>query len=447
MNYSLSFVTLAAVLCVSFAANISIKSVQRGAEYKVIGHDFSSVLKSKVAQSIDDDTEVCEFREAQSISIFFNCPDVCKPFDPETFVDEFAQCAPLGQFGCSRVPCSTEDLSPGFNCELNKTAVENDKIVCQGSKVIFDEINIEKFGEITFTVDVSAPPVQTDLYFLADTTGSMNEAIGTAVRKARDMVKVFGDRPNVAFGVGHYEDERDLDGGFEHQFSISEDTRLAIRAIRRWRTGDGQDVEEANLVALYRIATKDNIGWRQGSRKFVVYFGEYPGHEPTCDDSGRIINRETVIEALNEKNITVVAVNFGNLDDAVRSWPIAGCGGKTGSSVGQTTTITAATGGAVVSSNDQSQLVSLIENALRLVTRKYDVDASSCDDFLTLTHNPTLPIVLAPLQKAQIKSALKINEFICDAKDPGFACDLTYTESGANILGGVAYSFADVIGC
>lgn len=424
------------------------KSVQRGAAYRSIGYEYSPFEDKPSLHADADDSEECNYREMESQVLNIKCPDVCKPYNNLTFPSEFAECAPLAQFGCSHSECTTVDSELGFSCQLDKLRLENENIVCQGSKVLFEEIDIVRFGEVTFNIDISAPPVQTDLYFLADTTGSQNEAIATAVLKARDMVKVFGDRENVAFGVGHYEDERDLDGGFEHQLKITTDTREAIRAIRRWRTGDGQDIEEANLVALYRIAmNKDSeIGWRQGSRRFIVYFGDSPGHEPTCDSSGKAITRDVVIDALQEKGITVVAVNFGDLDAEVRSFPITGCGGATGAPSGQATDITDATGGAVVSSNDQTQLIALIKQALSLVIRKYEVISENCDPFMESRHNPALPLILRPLDKAQVKNSIKIKPNVCE-EDNSFNCEYVYKESGANIQGGVQFQFPLINGC
>lgn len=443
---------MAKVLIFAFALTIYVLSATRVAnnqqekpEYNIIGYNYDMENTLSVRAVPGEDPE-CIRRRAESTQISVKCPGVCKPFDPLTLPGEYAECAPTAQFGCVLEPCDAFNPNLGFSCSLNKTYFRDDLTVCQGQDVFFENANIDKFGEITFNIDISAPPVQTDLYVLADTTGSMNEAIGTAVLKARDLVKVFGDRENVAFGVGRYEDERDLDSGFGHMLKISKDDRQVIRTIRKWRTVDGQDVEEANLVALYRIATEDRIGWRQGARRFVVYFGDAPGHEPTCYN-GMPITRQTVIDAMNKKNITVVAVNFGDLDMAPRSWPINGCGGSKGAPAGQATAITSATGGAIVSSNDQSKLIELIEKALSLVIRTYNVDDTDCRDKLDSVHTPPFPLVLQPLQKASVKHTIRIKPDVCTTDPKGFFCEYTYTERGANIFGGTQFQFLEIDGC
>lgn len=421
-------------------------------EYKSIGLEYSDSLHSQSTRQADD---ACSERASGSFFKYGDCPNVCKAFNPATLALDFQACAPYLQYGCTMQGC--DDFLPGlgFSCKLDGDLVASKPItVCPGDKVLFEEINIEEFHTLSYKIDLSAPPVKTDLYILADTTGSMSGAISTARNKASDLTGVFGDREHVAFAVGNYRDENDAahsgpgyKSGFKHQLSFTEDKALAQEKIKEWSTSsryNGGDGPEANLVALYKIATDSSIGWRKNSRKFVVYFGDISGHEPTCVE-GLTIDRQTVIDAMKKRGITVVAVNFRNIDQAPTSYPSSGCGGKTKSGAGQATDITTSTGGSIASSSDQRKLIELIEVALNNVKRTYDVDSSDCDSQITHSHTPALPLELLTGEKSTVENKITLKDSICAAGS--FACEFKYTESGEYIKGGASFEFVKVTGC
>ena len=95
----------------------------------------------------------------------------------------------------------------------------------------------------------------------------------------------------------------------------------------------GDDRAEANLVGLYKVAKNSGIGWREDSRKVLVYFGDEPGHEPTCNSGISRLTRTNVIEELKFQNITVVAMSVGanNLNGPTDAF---GCG-ESGAGAGQ----------------------------------------------------------------------------------------------------------------
>lgn len=91
----------------------------------------------------------------------------------------------------------------------------------------------------------------------------------------------------------------------------------------------GGDIPEANLHALSEVATSSSIGWREGTRMILVYFGDAPGHEPTCP-SGRRLTRENIIDQLNEKGIAVIATNFGNSNSGLNAPTFSATGSTSG---------------------------------------------------------------------------------------------------------------------
>lgn len=438
-----AFLGVVFLLCSVSGALIHEQAPADGSNYVSIGHEYvdsGDIMPKNVHEAVS----TCD-RKKGAIFTFGKCPDECLPFDPDKFGEEADHCAPLQQFGCKRDVCEDGSSEVAFSCTLDRNLVEKPKL-CPGDKVIFDSISVKSFGKVNFSIDLNAPPVFTDIYILADTTGSMGDAILTARKNAKALTKVFGDREGVAVGVGQYRDESEFSGGFKHQQSLSENTSLAVNQIKTWSVGGGGDRDEANLVALYKIATQEEIGWRNGSRKFVVYFGDHPGHEPSCLD-GKSVTRDVVADAMNAKGITVVAANFNNLDAEPRSFPKSGCNRVKSSSSGQATFITSETGGAVVSSSNQTLLTGVITKALSMVKRTYDVDTSDCKHKLRSVHTPPLPITLEPEEKTSVINAVSLKKRNLCRAGGAFECRYTYTESGVAIKGGVGLEFVHVKGC
>ena len=408
-----------------------------------------SAVQPKLNPSFRTISTACEVRKSKANFVYGPCDNVCTKYNPMTFVSEFSKCAAQQSRGCVLEQCSEPGEERAFSCQLNRTLIEEATLICPGDKIVFDKVDVNNFGTITYNIDLDAPPVQTDVYLVADSTGSMGSAIRTAQSKAKDIVGLFGSRGNVAFGVGEYKDEEELSNGFRNIQAVTEDDGMVEAGINKWVASGGLDSDEANLIALHQIATQDTIGWRQGARRFVVLFGDYPGHEPTCA-LGFPVDRYSLVEELNKKNITVVMVDFSSLDSrAPVSFPQrSGCGGKKGAPNKQASYITEETGGAVVPSRDQKKIVELIEKALSSVKRKYDVIEDKCAPFLNSIHNPLLPLYLNPRESTVVKNSITLKkENICSTKDRGFVCEYIYTERGAYIEGGVGLDFVEVRGC
>lgn len=416
---------------------------QSSGDYAVVGHEYHEDGGMIVAAARDITTS-CETKSISSFA-FGPCEEKCVKYNPLSFSTENSKCAKTQKLGCVHAPCEDDDLA--FSCQLNKILIEDITFVCPEDDIVFDGVNINTFDQITFRIDLNAPPAQTDVYLLADNTGSMTIAIPTAKTKAKEFFKLFGSREEVAFGVGSFKDEVELSNGFKHHQSITENDDAVINAIDQWVASGGGDKDEANLIALYKIATEDKIKWRQGSRRFIVLFGDVPGHEPSCT-LGKPIDRNVVVDALKKERITVVMVNFGNLDSSPLLFRRSGCNGKTSAPLGQASFITKKTGGAIVSNSDQAKLVELIEEALRNVTRTYTVDESDCIDKLDAKHSPSLPLDLEPTQTAVVRNTVSLKKkSICDGPYKSFRCEYVYEEGGAAIKGGVGIQFLNIRGC
>lgn len=292
-------------------------------------------------------------------------------------------------------------------------------------------MNGKRTFKLTFTAAAGGTPKE-DLYLLSDATGSMGSAIRSAQTKFRDVVaKRRAASGDVAFGVGFYRDEgtSGLDSGFRNLQSITTDETAVQSAISELRPSGGGDRDEANLVALYKVATLGSIGWREGARRILVYFGDNPGHEPTCV-GGLELTRANVITALKAKEITVVAASFGSrgLDATPTRF---GCtSGSAGS--GQASAITSSSGGALVSSSDQSKLVEQIESTVGGLSLTYMADTSECNGKVSVSYSPVFPFSLGPGASRVVTQTVTIEPGICETGG-SFTCKIKYTASGGDL--------------
>ena len=144
----------------------------------------------------------------------------------------------------------------------------------------------EVFSEdITVTTPKTADPLF-DVYFLADTTGSMSSILNAVKAGAANiMTTLQSSYPTMAFGVGNYKDfpkDQHTAYCFQNQQALSVNTALSQTAINAWSASGGGDSPEGQLFALSEIATKPGIGWRPNARRIIVWFGDAPGHDPIC---------------------------------------------------------------------------------------------------------------------------------------------------------------------
>lgn len=320
-----------------------------------------------------------------------------------------------------------------FKCSL-RTGVP--AITRSGEQVTINRPTIQSPFPLNF--DLSTSPIKTDLYLLIDATGSMT-SIPIIKRNFLSIANVFAADPDSAFGVGIYRDESELSGGFKNLQSISTSLDGARQALKIIGPTGGRDGPEANLVALYNIATSSDIAWRKDSRKLILMFGDQVGHEPTCYDDVKL-NRSIVIPALVDKGITVVAVDTGtSLDDETSHF---GCGNGTAPS-GQTSAITKATGGKFVRSPGDAMVIQVAVRALSSLTKQLKIVANTCITHFSFTSRPKLPAVL-PSDDATVDLLITPRKSLCS--DDGFRCVITFGESGT-LLQPVNLRFRDVRGC
>lgn len=124
-----------------------------------------------------------------------------------------------------------------------------------------------------------------DIYLLADTTTSMTPVLDAVKQDAVVLVDALVNTPlvDLHLGVGQYRDFPFNALPFDNQVSPTTDAAAIVSAIDSWTAGGGGDGSEAQLYALYQIATDPTIGFRPDAKRIIVWFGDSPGHDPICD--------------------------------------------------------------------------------------------------------------------------------------------------------------------
>lgn len=231
---------------------------------------------------------------------------------------------------------------------------------------------------ITVTIPKHSGPAKADVYFLADTTGSMGGILHAVQAGAANVLSALGALGvDMAFGVGNYKDF--ASGGpyaFQHQVSPTNVAATVAAGINAWSAIGGGDFPEGELFAFDSLAVPPggSIGWRTGSKRIIAWFGDAPGHDPICT---AVSGTATVTEAsatakLAAQGITVLAISTANpgLDGDPKAGAtdyVAQCG-PPGGTPGQGTRIATNTGGVFVTGihagNIVNTIISLVTGAV-----------------------------------------------------------------------------------
>ncbi|MEV6824084.1 Calx-beta domain-containing protein [Amycolatopsis sp. NPDC051102] len=218
---------------------------------------------------------------------------------------------------------------------------------------------------VTKHVTTSAVPPNPDLVLLADTTGSMGGAIDNVRANANAITgDVLAAQPTAQFGVAEYKDFSDS-VPFKVNQAITGNTAAVQAGINQWSAAGGGDTPEADLNALYELAS-GAVSFRPDGTRIIAWFGDAPSHDP----SGGHTLAQT-IEALKAANIRVVAVNVGALD-----------------AEGQASAIATATGGVLLNNVPADQVSQAILDGIKSIEVTVTPKVTGCDPQLTVTNAP-----------------------------------------------------------
>jgi hypothetical protein len=197
------------------------------------------------------------------------------------------------------------------------------------------------------SVETSPIPPRPDIVFLADTTGSMGGALVNVRDNATAIMNtVRAAQADSQFGVAAYKDFGDV--YVYNLFQAVTDSIPAAQAgTNAWLPASGGgNTPEANINALFNVA-QNATGWRAGSSRILVWFGDASGHDPS---GGHTL--ADAIAALNTNNIKVIAINVAS-------------GGADGlNATGQAAAVATATGGMFFPSATNDQVADAILEGL-----------------------------------------------------------------------------------
>jgi hypothetical protein len=186
------------------------------------------------------------------------------------------------------------------------------------------------------------------------------------------MQQVRDAQPNAWFGAAQYKDFGDGCGTpFTLDSAVKADTAAVASAVGTWSASGGCDDPEAQLNALYELATSSSVNWRTDSTRIVVWIGDEVGHDPSNGHS-----QADVITALQAAGIQVIAINVGNLDGT-----------------GQATAIVNATGGVLKTTAVAADVTPAILAGLKNLPATVTPQVTTCNPALSITFAPTTSTV------------------------------------------------------
>ncbi|MCR6489200.1 VWA domain-containing protein [Amycolatopsis sp. OK19-0408] len=258
---------------------------------------------------------------------------------------------------------------------------------------------------VTKHVTTSAVPPNPDLVLLADTTGSMGGAIANVRTNANAITgDVLAAQPTAQFGVAEYKDFTDS-VPFKVNQGITGDTAAVQAGTDQWLASGGGDFPEADLNALYQLAT-GAVTFRPDGTRIVAWFGDAPSHDPSGGHS-----LADTIAALKAANIRVVAVNVGNLD-----------------ADGQATAIADATGGVLLNNVPSNQVSQAILAGIKSIEVTVTPHVTTCDPQLTLTNAPAS----AKVTSGDVATFTETIAAAADAAPGTYHCSVDYLVDGVS---------------
>jgi hypothetical protein len=229
----------------------------------------------------------------------------------------------------------------------------------------------------TVTINAGRASGLVDVFFLADTTGSMGSQIAAVQAAASAILSDASALGDVAFAVGEYKDQPATSGdpfAYRLNTNITKNAASVTAGINLWSASGGGDTPEANLFGLQQAA--NTTSWRTGSARILVQFGDAPGHDP----SGAA-TLATATNALLANNVAVEAIDVGDLN------------GTADGHTGEAGQIATATGGSLITGIDTSTIVNAINDAITHAVETYTtvgLDLTSAPAGVTVTSSPDI---------------------------------------------------------
>lgn len=192
--------------------------------------------------------------------------------------------------------------------------------------------------EKTVTIP-EGPATQGDVVFALDLTGSMDPEIAAAKAQASGiMTALTAVITDVQFGVVSFMDYparytscgytatygyAPQDYAYQMDQAVTADTGAVQTALNGLTAASGGDGPQDYTRIIYEMYTDATIGWRTGSIKFLIMFGDAPTHD--CDlftesygadpgpdaviGNGDDLDFETTVAAANAFGLKIIAMD------------------------------------------------------------------------------------------------------------------------------------------
>ena len=191
-------------------------------------------------------------------------------------------------------PMSTATLVPtpipsGFTIPSDVSEAE----LCPGAEAFYDwQINIPRAAQYT------------DFLFAFDQTGSMGGVIEDAQEAATQMMELINQSVGDArFGVVGFSDEpsTSTDDSFRIYQPITSDFEIVQEVIDGFQRTVGGDTENY-LRVMYESYTNPSIGWRDGGRHIIIFFGDDYPQDPdaSIDEKFGTVDDLTTYDTIQE---------------------------------------------------------------------------------------------------------------------------------------------------
>lgn len=334
-----------------------------------------------------------------SFTVVGRCPSTCST----NVTRVFRECAPLLDNGCSMTFCPM-----GKNSTLSRVRCQptgKQPQLYPDDQVKIDMLSASNPQNLTFAIDVSQSPIRLDVYLLVDATKTMNVILPSIAKHYGRLMDLLSTDMNVAFGVGIYRDETELEDGFLNMQRIipSGSQPVILKKLRQIVAKGGGDVEEANLPALYQVATNETIGWRKNSRRIVLLVGDHVGHEPSCIPRFPVLDRKFLSKTLNDKDITVIPISYPKeaLNRITKPYGDERCENKKPkhSLWGQASYIASRTGGVYMDDDTFAFQAERIVGEIRKLKYRVSVPTGSqmaCSKLFKMSFNNVKPAAIMP---------------------------------------------------
>lgn len=211
------------------------------------------------------------------------------------------------------------------------------------------EVPTDPMATVTIDLSTDAELRRADVFFLIDTTRSMEREISEIRSRLRDRLApaIYAQIPDTNFGVGTvadfplapFGDAQDVP--YQLMRQLTGDLAATQGAVDLIRLGNGGDAHEAQLEALYQVATGAGLGsfiepslgcpnggtggacFRRDAFPVVLLFTDAPMHggpatgEPYSGITPRPHTYQETIDALRARNIRVLGL-WSNVPDSTR---------------------------------------------------------------------------------------------------------------------------------